>query len=334
MSAFKAPAHAGLDEILGTQRPSGAFPSTVALRGGARADENAFITALVTLELLPYRRVRAVRAACRRALDFLLSCEAADRPGAFCFYPRTTDQAWMGEGERLPPDVDDSALCALALVRAGRRRAPFARRVLDVVLRSQRLRRVSPAGPAWLRPGVYATWLSGRRAVNPVDVCVNVNIITLIAEAGLQAEHPAAPMVAMIEEAMSLAEARPSLWPQVLPYYPHPRELCFALRRAVAAGARELEPALARAERAPWSRADELAPVCSSMGGLALWTSAPLALARRHAVRRAMDDDAARASAGAEKMDRAPDLGRAVRTVEEERRSRRHADVEPREGAM
>ena len=311
MSVLAAPGPTGFDEILRSQRPSGAFPSTVTLRGGARDDENAFVTALVTLELLPYRRIDIVRAGCRRALDFLLSCEAADRPGAFCFYPRTTDHSWMGE--RLPPDVDDSALCTLALVRAGRRRARFARRVLEVVLRSQRLRRISPAAPAWLRPGVYATWLSSQRAVNPVDLCVNVNVITLISEVGLRAEHPVAPIVAMIEEGLSLVETQPSLWPLMLPYYPHPRELCFALRRAVAAGVPELETTLARAERSAWSRAAELAPVCSSMGGLASWTSAPLALARRHAARRAVDEEAGRA---------------------EERCSRRHPDLEPREGAM
>lgn len=269
---------AALDELLRTQRPSGAFPSTVTLRNGPRPDENAFVTALVTLELLELRAAPRVRAACDRALDFLLSCEVAGRPGAFCFYPRSADLAWLGE--RLPPDVDDTALTTLALYRGGLRRLPFVRHVLATVLSSQRLRQVSSRAPSWLRPGVYSTWLSCRRRVNPVDLCVNLNVVTLIVDAGLQAAHPYAPIVAMVEEGIALAEADTSVWPQILPYYPHPGELVLALRRAVAAGAKELETTLKRAERAPWGQTTEGAPLCSSQGGLARWTSTSLALAR------------------------------------------------------
>lgn len=260
-----------LDAILAAQRPSGAFASVAHPPCGPRPDENAFVTALVLIHLCALPPFPKVAAAIERASDFLLQCQHPRRPGAFCFYPPAATPDWLGTG--LGPDADDTALAALALYRAGRWQRNALRRVVQKVLAPYLIGR-RPPGPPWFRAGVYPTWLDAGRLRNPIDVCVNLNVATLLHEAGCHGSPAQAAMIDMAGAALDWAGDSPERARQLVPYYPDPAELRFALERAASAGVPGAAPLLARAGEHAWSSsANADAPVCGGCGGLTVWTS-------------------------------------------------------------
>ena len=170
------------DVILAAQDERGAFASFVASAGREIDDRNGFITALVVRTLghgqLPHR----LHHARQRALDYLERCERRGAPGTFGFWPEEDRPPWAPD---LPADADDTAVIALELHRAGRRPLDWLRRVALTVLLPFRV--AAPeieSEPAWIRPGVFRTWLA-HRLPNPVDCVVNVNVMALLASAGL-----------------------------------------------------------------------------------------------------------------------------------------------------
>jgi hypothetical protein len=263
---------------LATQAPSGAFLSTVHIDGKSLLDENAFVTALVVHELSRWKADNAIREAIERGLDFLLRCESSERPGHFCFYPEDAHPAWMSV--RLPPDSDDTALCAWLLVRHGRRPAAFSREVVEGVLDRFRVLYVAEGSEPWHRVGVYLTWLQAGYPRNVVDCCVNVSILSLLYQSKLEDSASCTAIVNMLEAAIECAGPVTARAKTLSPWYPHPRELVHAVERAVSAGVDRLGPALARMRGMPWGRArrrpTEPAPVCGSRDGRIVWTCAAL----------------------------------------------------------
>jgi hypothetical protein len=268
-----------LSTILASQTPSGAFPSVAHLPTGPVHDENAFVTALVLCLLLSDVNPEPwVAGACGRGVDFLLQCQRPSPPGSFAFYPAHAQPAWIGEF--LPPDADDTALCSLALFRAGVwPRSQLRSQVLDVLDRYRLQRR--PPGADWFRAGTYPTWLETKRLHNPIDVCVNVNVLVLIEVSGAGTRHGHG-IVEMVDAALDWVGDSPERARAIMPYYPHPAELIYALERAAAAGVCGAGGLLERVRTQPWSLCEDPvnAPVCSSLGAGIVWTSPVL-----HAVR-------------------------------------------------
>jgi hypothetical protein len=259
-----------LDEILASQSESGAFRSVVAHGGQTFVDENAFLTALVAMEL------SSLGVPIDRALDFLEECRRDD--GAFGFYPRGAEPSWLGT--TLAADADDTALCTLLLLEHQRMTSDEASRVIAEVLDPHRLHFRPESAGGWIQRGAYRTWLDLRARRNPVDLCVNANVASLLA----RVQHRGAAFEAAwrtVAAGIEWLARNPALLHYLTPFYPHPAELREAVRRAVDNGVAELAPALDRIWTLVPDDADESRPVCGSESGATLWIAPELQLARR-----------------------------------------------------
>jgi hypothetical protein len=274
--------HDVVDRILSAQGGNGAFVSFATSPAGTVEDCNGCITGLVVRAIghgpLPGR----LHAARERALDYLERCERSAAPGSYGFWPESDRPHWAPE---LPADADDTALIAVELFRAQRRSLEALRRVALLTLLPFRVRD-SERGqdPAWVRPGVFRTWLADGRP-NPVDCVANVNIAALLAQAGLTHIAAYRAVVSMLAAAVAAADgAARTRAPLLAPFYAHPAELRWALAHAVASGASALAPSLARV--ASWcadaTAPDADRPVCCSAYGRRVWTAPILHRLRHH----------------------------------------------------
>lgn len=260
------------------QRASGAFASEVSDGRTTVVDENCFVTAQMAL-LLAHWDDEPARAARRRALDFIESCEASYAPGAFAFYP-------AGRGNvitDLVADADDTALAWLALLAGGRRDATSARRALRARIAPTAREHLPVGAPPWIRPGAVTTWLVECGASNPYDLGVNANLAALAAYVGATDEFAYRGACRSL-----LAAAGGGLDPRRLirrlaPFYAGVGELWLAVRRAVIFGAGSLAPCLRWLEAASASvgALDDDAPLYCNEHGRPLWRAPCLQLARR-----------------------------------------------------
>jgi hypothetical protein len=268
-----------IEDVRAAMTPNGAFRSWAHLPTGPVADENGFATVLVLEQLHRLGMWPLLEDGRDRAIAFLLACERARGSGRFGFFPAGAQPDWIADA--LPPDTDDTALYSLALFQAGRWPRERLRQQVCEVLAPYRLSR-RPAGAAWFRPGIYPTWMDSRRLRNPIDICVNLNILTLTKAAGLDQDHGIG-IIDMIHAALDWAGHSPERARQIMPYYPHPAELVQALVRAVSHdvdGAREL---LRIVRTKPWARYETTqdTPICGSLGGGLIWTCPLLQRQRR-----------------------------------------------------
>ena len=268
--------------LLQEQSSSGAFRSFVHFGLRVEEDWNVFTTALVVRALARAAKSdHALIAARDRALDFLSASESAANPYSFGFWPMDARPPWVGD---LPEDADDTSICALELLRHGRRDQDFAKRVACLALVRRRLESVEPPAPCWLRPGVFVTWLSAEPRPHTIDCCLNANVVAFLTAAGLRHLPGYTEACSMIDAAVSWAGDSWSRARSITPFYPHPGELFRAVEHAVESGAEELSQSLATLRTQAWNRKDEYAPeqpVCSNAYGPVYWTSPALQMARR-----------------------------------------------------
>lgn len=232
-----------LRDLAAAQDRDGCFASWVEREPGRPvADRNGFVTALVVRALRNLPRGSDEPPLLRRALGWLERCRSATRPGAFCFWPEGSRPAWAAG---LPADADDTAVVTTELLRHGRLDATTALRTVCRVLVPQRLDPRAPA-PPWVVPGAFLTWL-GRPAPNPVDACVNANVVALLAR--LDGSHlPGyAAAIDTIDRGLAWAGSDPARLSALTPFYPGPHSLAEALAHAVECGAEPLQHAAARA---------------------------------------------------------------------------------------
>lgn len=277
-----------LDAILAFQSPGGAFASTVSFDRFSGEDLNCFTTALVVRELTSFSRLTDIgkRAdledANRRAIGYLLRSHASGSRCTFAFYPPDQHPFWIGD--RLPADADDSSVVALELFRAGK--------LTDQQLRDLAKRYLIPfraamtahtASKPWHCDGAFLTWLDAEHDPNPIDCCVNANVLALLAATGLS-DHPSyRAAISLIETAVSWAGNHPARLREITPFYPDPREFAYALRHAVDWGATELRKPAHALEKAIESLPEPRGPrrFYSNLAGTVFWEAPVIELARR-----------------------------------------------------
>jgi hypothetical protein len=261
-------------DLLKFQTASGAFASEPHLQSRIVTDENSFITSLILLQLAHFKEDPQISEACKKAADFLLKCSHA---GAFWFYALGEQPAWIREA--LPADIDDTALGSLALFRAGLWTRDQLRQQVDLLGR-YRIAQI-PRGAAWFRAGVFPTWMSHSRMRNAIDLCVNVNVLALLAAAEASPARSEG-ILEMIEAALDWAGTSGERARLLIPYYAHPAELAFALARAAAFGCSDANGLLVKVQAQSWSVQDNESSsgICCSLGGGAVWHSKALAIAR------------------------------------------------------
>lgn len=268
-------------EVLGAQGDYGGFRSQVE----DVVDENCFVTSLILLELddLPAE-------AANRALDFVERCEDPRQRCAFRFYPKGGSSPRL-KIPNLDPDADDTALALLALMKYRRRSIADARKALSLI-ESDAAHFLRGDEPIWVRKGAARTWLIPRADANPVDCCVNANVATLYAVAGLTAEPGFQAACETVGGAVRLTLASPAHLRTVAPFYLHPIELLYAVRRAVERGVFLLTDTLRLLEAQRWAADDHASgwqrrrAVCSNSGGRPMWVAPALQAARQLASQR------------------------------------------------
>ena len=277
-----------LADILATQHAEGGFPSLVEQPEGSKQDYNCFITALTVLELLEVRKYfpehKALQDAIERACSFLEHCEAPDLPGAFWYYPSNINTPRLNIA--ISPDLDDSAVAWLALLMAGTRGERAALSAIESVFEANRQSYRPPRAGKWVRPGAFRTWIGLPTHRNPVDCCVNANIIALYAYLHRNDRESYRAAVTTVSKGVSITKASYLYQRSLTPYYAHAMELLYAVRRAVRQGAYELQAALVVLEAQDWNHETSAAPyprdrpICCNDWGKPIWTAPVLQAAR------------------------------------------------------
>jgi hypothetical protein len=270
-----------VQHLLEGQSDDGAFLSYVRFCDRTEPDRNGFVTALVLRALRQIPDDSRLDNARTRALDFIEGCECPERPGAFGFWPRNDRPTWA---TGVTEDADDTGVIALELFRHGRLNLSDIRRIVCKVLLPHRLRPAEGSSLPWIRPGVFSTWLHDGVHPNPIDCCVNANVVALMTAAGLGNLPGYNEACSMIKEGVRWAGQSRRRMCRLVPYYPDPRELFYAIRNAVELGAEALVETLGFLREYPWqthsSAPSPETPIFGSSDGTVFWTSSVLAAAR------------------------------------------------------
>jgi hypothetical protein len=272
-----------LTNVASYQAANGAFVSWIVQRNGEIEDCNGFATALVLRALRQRGDISEREPLCQAALDFLESCESPDQVGAFGFWPVQQRPIWA---QRVPSDVDDTAVINLELAQYGRRTLDEVRAVVYGLLMAHLVQNERCPGPPWLRPLVFPTWIGkGGKAANPVDCCVNANVVALMACTGLTHLPGYSEACCMIADAIAWAGDSPLRIRSLTPYYPRPTEFLYALDHAIACGAVELQaPRDQLAKVCAGATVDRLdsEAICSNAYGGPIWRCPALSLIRAY----------------------------------------------------
>lgn len=119
----------------------------------------------------------------------------------------------------LPDDGDDTAIIALELAKAGRLRHDYIKRIVCKVLLPNRIFRLVPPHPRWIRRGAFQTWLGVEmNRPNIVDCCVNANVIALMAWADLMHIPGCAVACQTIKDGITGANGAPKRLATLTPF--------------------------------------------------------------------------------------------------------------------
>ncbi|EHQ24997.1 hypothetical protein [Mucilaginibacter paludis] len=275
-----------LCEVLKYQSAYGGFPSYVQAGAEIIADENCFITSLVLLELIHIASDTAderLQEAINRGIGFIENCQEPGSKGRFCFYPYAGSSPRFDI--RLDADCDDSALALLVLLKAGKRTPAEIKELVATQLEPHRMTFVADHERGWVGRPLFRTWMNGTIRDNPIDCCVNLNVLALYHEAGFGNEEITSATVNLIINAVNLYGTKDSALRLIAPYYAHRAELYFATQRTVKAGVPNTEPLLQQLTKQLSADKDdpfsENRPICCNAHGRPLWFSPALQKIRK-----------------------------------------------------
>jgi hypothetical protein len=273
-----------LAELRALQDPDGCFPSWIVSADGSRApDRNGYVTAMVLRTLRHRPEVGDWKVIIDRAVGWIEACRAPQMPTAFAFWPEQTRPAWAAG---IPPDVDDTAVMLTELLRHDRIGRMAALRSAWTVLERCRLPDTLAILPPWITAGSYLTWVvtergpGTRTSPNPVDACVNANVVALLSS--LDATHLPGYDAAIrtVVRGLDWAGEDPRRLSALTPFYPAPRSLADAVAHAVECGAEQLRDARERLAALPGAVLDAEGGSCRIAYGDAHWQAPAIDLAR------------------------------------------------------
>ncbi|MBL4862476.1 MAG: hypothetical protein JKY09_05600 [Crocinitomicaceae bacterium] len=266
-----------LDLICCNQLESGAFKSIVHLPHTRYEDSNAFITALVLRHARILKLNEVLPKVFERAVHFLRKCESKRFPGMYRFWPENAHPFWIGSF-KICEDADDSSIISLELVEYGLENQSYIKKLAKKVLEQHRFFKSGLLSNNWENTGAFLTWLHYSENPNPVDCCVNTNIVALLASCGLKDMPGYDEACCMVNNAVLNSDGKMQAITKLSPYYPHAIELFFAVQYAVRIGG-DLEPALSYLYNQKWVQAylnggiDADQHICSHQNGSIVWTS-------------------------------------------------------------
>jgi hypothetical protein len=264
--------------LAGLQTEDGSFPSEVTGPAGAFVDRNGFTAAIVLRNLRSLGSDSGLERIRSRALAFIERCRSRSLPGAFGFWP---EDGWPDWAERLPADIDDTAIMTTELLRYGRiTQRDALRTVCTVLLRHRVIPDPGCCRPPWIADGALLTWIGAPDSPNLVDCCVNANAVALMAM--IRATHLPSyeEAVRTINDGLVWAGSDPARLRSLTPFYPALNDLQEAVEHAVECGASALAPTLERLHRLITTPGPSTQGCCSSAYGATVWRCEAVALAR------------------------------------------------------
>jgi hypothetical protein len=188
---------------------------------------------------------------------------------------------WPVWAPGLIADADDTAIMASELLRHGSISFQTATSIALTALLPYRLKQV-PDNHPWIRPGVFMTWL-GLANSNPIDCCVNVNVVAFLSQIGLSEAPGYMEACAMVGDAVRWSAGQRDRLESLCPYYPNPLELLYAVRSAVRNGAAALQEPLVTLEeyRGTGHSRDSTGPLFSNSDRSIVWSSRAVQLSRQ-----------------------------------------------------
>ncbi len=265
------------------QRDDGAFLSESLPGGTGRAGGNGAATALCLDALWPRREDPQLAGAISSALAFLEGCELAERPGHFCLQPALSPE---GAEPARRPELDVTALIAVALHRYGRRSLADLQEIYRGALLPVRLEQITGSSEPWHDYDVFGSWLVPDLLENPVDVISNVHALVLLETLGQpMPEIPAIRL--MLARGLDWAGSSKQRMQHLSPWHPEPVELLRALERADGLGVGGLSHMIGDLRRLDWMQrdlaADEPLALRGSGDGTERWGCALLRELRQSA---------------------------------------------------
>lgn len=278
-----------IETIIPHQEHAGEFASTVSLPTGVLQDRNCFVTALVLRELSLLQNESCWQTSpemseiTRRACGFLIRSTYPFHENLYSFYPHRHKPFWLQTA--LCADADDTAVIALELVRYGCKPIDTLHYIFEHYFDVYRARGVlgRHITKAWHREGVFLTWLTSEDIPNPIDCCVNTNVVAVLAAHDMKHCDGYVQAVSMIHDAVMWAGQDLHRLREITPYYPCPLEFYYAVSHAVTCGAEELlstRDALSFLLQA-WQEHTFSPQICSSVDGKIFWQAEVLYIIRR-----------------------------------------------------
>ncbi|WP_017346983.1 hypothetical protein [Pantoea sp. A4] len=279
-------AQSGIPSLLQkNQAPSGAFLSQVLTPDGQwQQDENGFVTAQV-LRTLEHNHLTAPYI--DRALDFLERCETV--PHRFSFWPTDAHPAWM-QGERITPDVDDTALITEVLYRYGRRTPLQLQQTLLGINNYQLTKvdpRLKPRQHQWAQVRALLTWMRDDQPISQLDCCVNTNVLILMhcfIQTGGNTFPGYTQILNMLARAINWAGEDYDRLNLLIPYYAHPHEWQVTLEYARQCGIADLDALILALKQWQPPSSHSALPLYRRHDGQYLWISDSLAAFRQLAL--------------------------------------------------
>lgn len=280
---------AAIMRLAALQADDGSFPSQITGPGGTWQDRNGFTTARVLRALRDLPGDATLDRLRSRALDFVARCRSKTVPGAFGFWPADARPIWA---DRVPVDIDDTAIMTLELMRHGRlNQRDGMYTVCSVLLRYRLVARPDELRPPWIAAGSFLTWIGPPGKPNVVDCCVNANAAALMGS--IRSTHVPGYQEAVrtILDGLDWAGLDPARLRSLTPFYPSIADLHEAVEHAVECGADALAPALARLRGMVGQSDLTNLGCCSSAYGMTVWRCPALVEAEN--LRRAVSSSAA-----------------------------------------
>ncbi len=252
------------------QNVSGAFRCELAGHHHVLYDYNGFVTALILREMQESDpRLYAVQI--EKALKYLRCYKNSENTG-YRFWPL---HLWPDWAPSLPADCDDIAVISLELAKHNELTDSQLLQLLESHLFASQIKD-HPPSPTWLKKGAFRTWVDGMEEGNPVDCCVNLNILVLFAYLGMKDIVGYHEVVQMLYDAVEWCGDSELRFRSLAIFYPDSRMFLYTLDNAIVHGCSELlelREILRKKSFWPTMRGHGPISICSNANHKIIWTS-------------------------------------------------------------
>ena len=253
------------------QSKAGSFKSQVCMKDTVYEDYNGFVSALILRELIE-QDTCLYEQSIDLARRYLAHYEAHNGFQGYRFW---TLESWPRWAPELPADSDDTSVIALELAKSGYITIPELAGMIEASLLRCQIK-THTHFPVWVRKGAFRTWIDDRKPGNPVDCCVNINILALFAFANFKDITGYQEIIAMLYDAFEWSGESQEKFRSLALFYPDLKMFVYTIDNAIACGCSELEELKHLIQKKPfWPDMLDGNPIdiCSNANRKYIWRS-------------------------------------------------------------